>query len=296
MKRIWYKSVLIMLCLVLFGGSLSIVIINTTPEPSEDDTVHTATLEVFDHYYANWNHPAITTINIPCYWQIVSCRLEIDGYHDPDDGFLRAVGFWLDWRGGWIGTRRIGPHDVTGYGTIRIGETKHWAFDMSNCQVAKNWSDGTGSVYWNFIPQNEDDRAGYFSSGEHTIKAFISTEDKYDGPTQDSWISITLYFEYLDPIGDILNEISSNQDELEGLINEKLSGWSKIQCEKYLRFSREEVNNMIEKHLNCEAITAEELCVLSTRFIVIYLIAGNPEISYICDNILNLIEDLKDII
>ncbi|MFX1501120.1 MAG: hypothetical protein ACFFDH_09185 [Promethearchaeota archaeon] len=296
MKKTLYKSILILSCLVLFGGSLSIYMITAPAEPSDDAIVHNASVVVFDHYNSNWNHPAIATINIPCYWEITSCRMEYDGYCDPDDYYVRAIGFWLDWRGSWIGSERTGPFDVWGYGIIYPGQTKHWEFDMSYCQFAKNWSDGPGSVYWNFIPQDEDDKGGYFSPGEHTITAFVSSQDFCAGATQDSWISITLYFEYLDPVGDILNQISSNQDELKILIEEKLSGWSETQCEKYLHFSRESVDNMIETHLNCGSITAEELFILNTRFQVIKLIAGDQEISDICDNTMALIDELEDII
>lgn len=297
MNKSLFKSFLVVSCLVLFGATLSIVFINASPVLSGadggDDVGHTATITVFDHYNSNWNHPAITTINIPCYWQVLSCHLDYDGYCDPNDPYLRAITFWLDWRGGAIGTYRVGPGQVRGYGTISPGQTKHWEFDMSNCQFASNT---TGDVYWNFIPQDEDDIRGYFSPGEHTVTAFISSQDAFMGATQDSWISITLHIEYNDLIGDTLDEISRNLDDIKGLINEKLSGWSKTTCEKYLRFAKETVDDMTETHLNGELINTEELCLLKMRFIVIDLVADDEEISSLCDNVMNLIDDLINFI
>ncbi len=292
MKKTLYKSILILSFLVLFGGSLSILMINTSAEPSEDPIVHTATIVVFDHEISDWPHPAITQIEIPCYWQVVGCHLEYTAHCDKDDPYLRAMAFYLDGRGGGIGCYRVGPHDIRGW-TIVPGQTLNQVFDMSHVMFPRDWPQ-TGGDYWTFIPASGGYIPGYFSPGVHEIIGYVSSQ--YPGATQESWISIVLHFEYIDPIGDLLNQISDNQDELEILIDEKVSGWYHTYCAKHLRFSRETVDSMIESHLNCGSITSSELFWLKMRFLYIKMAANDPEISSICDNTMNLIDDLKDII
>ena len=176
----------------------------------ESSNLLAQTITVFNHEYSNWDHPAISTINIPDL-PIESCILELDAYSDPDEYpiTLRAIGFYLDWRGGAIGAWRLGPGQVRGDGTIRYGQEKSWEYDMSYCRFAKNTSDvpdtdgdgnpgpgnaDVGSVFWNFIPQYPSQESGYFSPGEHIIKAFVTSQDAHSGSTQDSWISIKLHF------------------------------------------------------------------------------------------------------
>ena len=115
------------------------------------------------------------------------------------------------------------------------------------------------------------------------------------GPTQDSWITIILYFEYTDIIEDTLVELSSNLDALAGLIDGMPSGWGKSTCEKYCGFAREDVDTMIANFLNDDPIAApEDFCVLRTRFIVIDLVAGDPDITALCDTIMDLIDELEN--
>ncbi|MFX0096532.1 MAG: S8 family serine peptidase [Candidatus Hodarchaeota archaeon] len=173
------------------------------PVPKEENDQNVL-ITVFDHEYSNWDHPAIATITIPDR-PIESCRMVIEAHSDPDEPFLRAIHFFLDDIGDPIGVYRQGPGQVRGSVTLRPGETKTWEFDMSHCMFAKKFdpedpAGSTGPVngiyYRNFIPQDEDDIIGYFSPGGHTVKAYVTSQDIYSGPTQDSWISIKLYFEF----------------------------------------------------------------------------------------------------
>ncbi|MFX1379832.1 MAG: hypothetical protein ACFFA4_12150, partial [Promethearchaeota archaeon] len=168
-------------------------------------------LNVFDHEYSNADHPAQTNIKIPCL--SMYCRMQITAYCDPDDPYLRAVYFALDDIGDPIGVERVAPGQVRGDVTIRGGQTKTWEFDMRYCQFAKP-SPEIGSYFRNFIPQSEHDIMGFFSPGEHTITAFITSQDAYKDPIpmlaqvegQDSWISIKLYFIFIeDPTPPIIN-------------------------------------------------------------------------------------------
>ena len=151
------------------------------------------TINVFNQHNSNANHHAITEITIPDL-PFVSCSMEIQGYCDSDDPYLRAVHFDVDGRGGAIGTSRWAPGQVSGYGTISPDETKIWNFDMTYCQFAVN--EGTGDHYLNFLPQNSEQTTGYFSPGTHIIRSYISSQDEFIGDSQDSWITITLNFEY----------------------------------------------------------------------------------------------------
>ena len=170
-------------------------------------------LTVFDHEFSNWDHPAITTIDIPCI--ATYARLEYQGHSDPNEPYLRAITFWLDGRGGAIGTRREGPGQVRGYGTISPGQTKDWVFDLSYCQFAKQT--GTGSDYLNFLPQSPLDTSGYLSPGQHEVKAYISSQDAYSGPTQDSWITIKLYLAFvIDTTPPVISINYQNGDATDG--------------------------------------------------------------------------------
>jgi len=77
---------------------------------------------------------------------------------------------------------------------------------MSNCQFAGGWPDPPYTIYHDFKPQSAGDTVGFFSTGEHTITAFVSTQDAYsvclecDPPDpQESWITIILDIEYTEP-------------------------------------------------------------------------------------------------
>ncbi|MBY9008169.1 MAG: PKD domain-containing protein [Candidatus Lokiarchaeota archaeon] len=147
-------------------------------------------IPVFNGKTSNANYPAITEITIPDL-PFISSSMYVEGYCDSDDSSsLRALYFDVDDRGGAIGTTRIGPGQVRGYGTIERGETTNWNFDMTDCQFAVKT--GTGHEYLNFLPQNSGQTTGYFSPGKHIIKAFISSQ----GENQDSWITITINFKY----------------------------------------------------------------------------------------------------
>ncbi|MFX0034008.1 MAG: hypothetical protein ACFE9I_00030, partial [Candidatus Hermodarchaeota archaeon] len=167
------------------------------------------TIIIFDHEYSNSEHPAIKTIKIP--GEPISCIMEIVAYCDPDDIYLRAVYFALDDIGDPIGVERIGAGQVRGDVTIRGGETKTWEFDMSNCQFAKP-SPETGSYFRNFIPQTEENFIGFFSPGEHTVKAFVTSQNSYKGATQDSWITIKLHFIFKEIVVSVLDHVYSNAD------------------------------------------------------------------------------------
>jgi len=286
-------------------------------EPPDYSCDLTLNITVFDQEYSNWDHPAITTITIPDR-PIESVRLEWDGYCDPDDFYLRAIAFWVDWRGGGIGVWRIMGGQVSGYGTISPGQTKHWEFDMSNCQFAKNtsdlptvpnWDPEKGSVYWNFIPQDPSQTTGYFSPGEHTIKAFISSQDRFSvfpnqwypditepEPKQDSWITIIIRITFKDVIGDTLNEISNTLDDMQELIYTNLGTRRGLLCTLILRFSNRSVNFMIDKHKNCEMIRLHELCFLKMTIYLIERISKDPEISDLCSEIYSSIDKIIEFI
>jgi len=53
---------------------------------------------------------------------------------------------------------------------------------------------------------------------------------------------------------------------------------------------------MIEKHYNCESITSYNVFILELYFRVIQNYADDTEISDVCDNCLNLIDDLGEYI
>lgn len=196
MKRFRTKFNKILTCLIVLIGISSVGIIGATAQIQiNSEEIFSETIVVFDHRLSDWPHPAETDIFIPDEWEILSCQMKYDAFCDPDDGYLRAITFWLDWRGGAIGCYRVAPGQVRGSGTISPGQTKYWTFDMSSCQFATNTSDlPQDRVFWNFIPQAEDETKGYFSPGWHHVEGFVSSQ--YPGLTQDSWISIRLEFTY----------------------------------------------------------------------------------------------------
>lgn len=184
-----YKAILLMLSMSVVIGTASVSFVGAA----------SLNITVFDNFYSNMDHPAETTIIIPCFQSIESARMVITAYHDPDDTYLRAVYFALDGIGDYIGVWRQGPGQVRGEVTTNAGDLKEWEFDMSHCMFA-NPTEPTGPefgfYYRNFIPQNIGETIGYFSPGEHSVLAFLTTRDETSGATQDSWITITLYFEY----------------------------------------------------------------------------------------------------
>lgn len=193
MKKIKNKAILFVLCMSLVIGTSSVGYVRAP----------TMEMTVFNQENSNWDHKAIKTIIIPCFQEIVSIHMTITAYYDPDDYFLRAVWFDLDGRGGWIGTYRFGPHDVRG-NIIEPGQTLTWTYDMSNCQFAGEWDPNADPplpdrIYYDFIHPPACETVGFFSTGEHTITAYVSSQDVYMGKTQDSWITIILDFEYTEP-------------------------------------------------------------------------------------------------
>jgi hypothetical protein len=200
MKKNFSKTILLILLLSIFGSTFGFKFVKADLSTANSCAL-TQTMVVFDHYYSNWDHPAIATITIPP-WPIESCYMEYKGRNN-DYMYLRAITFWLDWRGGAIGCWRQQAGQVRGYGTIGTNSYKEWNFDMSNCQFAKNTSDlptvpnydpAAGSVYWNFIPEDSAPPTGYFTPGQHTIEAFISAQDF--SSHQLSWITLILHFTF----------------------------------------------------------------------------------------------------
>ncbi len=189
----------------MISGSLSFGVARVELSQASS-TVYSESITVFDHEISDWPHPAVTTLEIPCNWQVIACDLEYTAYSDPNDPYLRAMAFYLDDRGGGIGCYRIGPGQIRGW-TISPGQTLHRVFDMSYVMFPLP---DEGGEYLNFIPEGEGYIPGYFSPGVHDIEAFVTSQ--YPGAVQESWISIILHFQYI--VVPILATIDFDPDTL----------------------------------------------------------------------------------
>lgn len=194
MKRISYKSILLILCLSMFSSTLSLSFVRAVVPPG-DSCYLTETIVVFDEEPCNWGDvPGHAIKDIIIKYPVKSVYMKMWGYLSSSDQYMRAIDWRLDGRGENIDVRRIEKFQVRGYGVIHVGEYKTFPadpdyYDMSNCKFAKAHPD-TGSQWLNFIPQDPSQTSGYFSPGIHTINTYITT------PTTDSWISITLEITY----------------------------------------------------------------------------------------------------
>jgi len=92
---------------------------------------------LFDNEIAPRDNYPYATFSLPNRNQIESAKVIIRAYND-DRSWLRAVSFHLDGVGGYIGTNRIAPSQVRGYGVINPGATKTWAYDLGKTQVSAN--------------------------------------------------------------------------------------------------------------------------------------------------------------
>jgi hypothetical protein len=211
------------LCLFVFGGVLSATaggMVATVPESlamaqeaGSSCDVEYLTITVFDHTLANRDHHALATITLPACKQVVACQLEITEHLDKDDPWVRATYFFFDIFNASceeyvIGCSRVGPGSVSG-DIIAPGQTVTYEYDMSNVQFSKRWPE-TGSWYYNFIPQDEDDTLGYLSPGEHVIETWISSYDKYSGELPaDTWITLKLHLVLEDAVGTVMDDLIS---------------------------------------------------------------------------------------
>jgi len=204
---------------------------------SATSTEYSATFVVFDHEYCDWPHPGVSTFEIPNNWQVTAVDLIYTAHCDPDDWYLRAMAFYLDGypdgRGGAIGCRRVGKHDVSGW-TISPGQTKSRTFDMNHVEFPlttyphpPNWM--------TFITGSESFLPGYFSPGVHEVTGFVSSQ--YPGAVQESWISITLEITYTLRI--IQAEVEFNPDTL----NRKSQGkWVTVYIDLPDGFNEEDID------------------------------------------------------
>ncbi|NVM55244.1 MAG: Ig-like domain-containing protein, partial [Candidatus Helarchaeota archaeon] len=162
-------------------------------EHVEVKKVYAFNITVFDHVYGNHMNLPSRNFTIPDV-PIRSCRMQLTAYCDPDDGHTRAVEFYLDGiptTRGLIGTS--GSCSMVHGDTIRPGQTVTRYYNMSHVQYA-NTTTYQGHYYINFLPQGPSDTLGYLSSGNHTIRSYVTSVDWEKGATQDSWVSITLIF------------------------------------------------------------------------------------------------------
>ncbi|MHA1357647.1 MAG: NEW3 domain-containing protein [Candidatus Helarchaeota archaeon] len=160
----------------------------------ENIPVYSFNLTVYDHVITSRTYPPgppNITFTIPN-MAILSCRLELTAHSDPDDRYIRSIHFYIDGRGGSIGTSAVGPGQVIG-DTISPGQTVVRNYDLSHVKIA-NLSAGLSHYYLNYIPQSISDRIGYLAPGNHSLQSFITTWDSYLGAVKESWVSITLYF------------------------------------------------------------------------------------------------------
>ncbi len=178
------------LLLIFFMMFLPTILLSITAK-CETQQYEEFAITVFTKEISNGDHPAIKEFDIPNK-PIESCFLQIEVYLDSDDVYLRAVHFFFDNIGGPIGCNRIAPGQVGG-DTFSPGDTVNFEYDMSNVDFAAEPPD-TGSVNQDFIPQSSSDIVGFLSPGNHTIKAYVSSDDGASGITNESWISITLVF------------------------------------------------------------------------------------------------------
>ncbi|MBA7708522.1 hypothetical protein ES703_117424 [subsurface metagenome] len=189
MKKIRYKSILLVLCLSMFSGALSLGFVRAVVPPANSCYL-TETIVVFDQEPATTGNHAIKTITIQDL-PVESVYMKMQAHLSSSEVWLRAIGFRIDGRGEGIDVRRTAKFQVRGYGTISPGQTKPFPadpdyYDMSNCRFAVEWdeSNPTGSQWINFITE------GYFSPGVHTIDAYVTS------PHAGTWISITLVITY----------------------------------------------------------------------------------------------------
>ncbi|MHA1395841.1 MAG: hypothetical protein ACTSRZ_20250, partial [Promethearchaeota archaeon] len=139
--------------------------------------------------YSNWDNPYESTFTIPDI-DIQYGYMKVEAYCDPDDLYLRAINIYFDDKGGAIGCCNIAPCQVRG-DTILPGEHKILYYDLENIQFATNSE--PGSFYIDLLHDKNSSGSEFLAPGIHRIKAYVSSQDRFSGPTQDSWISITLY-------------------------------------------------------------------------------------------------------
>ncbi|MBA7522183.1 hypothetical protein ES705_14300 [subsurface metagenome] len=218
MKKIRYKSILLVLCLSMFSGALSLGFVRAVV-PDGNCCYLTETIVVFDQKISNWDNPAVETITIPDL-PIISVEMFLQAYCDIKGKYLRAIHFDVDGAlgpppragvGGAINCWRLSGSQVRGDpsgpqpdGTINHGQTKTFSIDMTQASFANPpegpygswypWNPGPGRFTHNFIPQGPGDILGYFSPGVHTITSFVSTQDAFGGV--DSWVTVILTFTY----------------------------------------------------------------------------------------------------
>ena len=186
MTKIRYKSILLVLCLSMFSGALSLGFVRAVVPPACSCYL-TETIVVFDREPATTGNHAIKTITIQDL-PVKSVYMKMEAHLSSSEVWLRAIGFRIDGRGEGIDVRRIAKFQVRGYGTILPGQTKTFPadpdyYDMSNCRFAIPHP-STGSQWINFIAE------GYFDPGLHTIDAYVTS------PYTGTWISITLEITY----------------------------------------------------------------------------------------------------
>ncbi len=100
----------------------------------------------------------------------------------------------------------------------------------------------------------------------------------------------------IDPVLQILNEISEKISQLDGLINNNLESWRKYICRKLICVSQYLIDKMIEKHVNFEQIRCYYLDALQLNIYLIKKIAKDEEISNICSEIFILSDEVKELI
>jgi hypothetical protein len=122
------------------------------------------TINVFDHELPNnKDHPATTEIIIPNK-KIIDCSIIIEGYLDLDDLNRRGVYFYFDNIGGKLVISGEGPTN----GDTICGGNFNLKYSLS------------------YI--------GTINPGNHSIEAYISSDDSSSGAVIESWISIRLEF------------------------------------------------------------------------------------------------------
>lgn len=205
MKKIRYKSILLILCLSMFSSALTFGFVKA--ELTQASSVNlTETIVVFDHESHNRQNPAIATItiqNMPIesvimelearnndrdWWRAI--YFDVDGYLDGVVGTPPGVGgLILTWREYLFNVR--GPGVLYNIGSPDGPNQKSFMIDMSNeayFATGVNYE----KYYHNFIPQNPSQTVGYFSPGQHIITTFVTSP----ATAENSWVTVKLHITY----------------------------------------------------------------------------------------------------
>jgi len=99
-----------------------------------------------------------------------------------------------------------------------------------------------------------------------------------------------------DPIGELFNKIAENLDKLETLIENNLRRGRKIASKIVLYFIKKSYDDILERYLNEQPIPNYKWCLMNVKLWILSKFARNPEISEICSETKEWINNLKELI